>query len=231
MQFAVPQFTDIEDKLIGPLTLKQFLILLGAGGIVLFFWSLFGPSLIFFIIALPIGFLGVISALGRYNGRPMFAYLMPFISFVASNKVMIFRREVSTITLSRSDLDEKSKTLTAEDLEPAESRLKKLAYMLDKKTEQEKELLSKNEERIIQAATMPKLSLKDMVNKTRKDIIESTSKKLDLMVDFSKKKSPPKKSALSKSVRTPNPAPKRQVQTKTEMETPQKFDPSSFFQK
>ena len=28
MQFPVPQFTDVEDKIIGPLTLKQFGIIL-----------------------------------------------------------------------------------------------------------------------------------------------------------------------------------------------------------
>ena len=32
MQFRVPQFIDIEDKILGPLTWKQFAYTLGAGG-------------------------------------------------------------------------------------------------------------------------------------------------------------------------------------------------------
>jgi hypothetical protein len=32
MRFQVPQFTDVEDKIVGPLTLKQFVYLAGAGG-------------------------------------------------------------------------------------------------------------------------------------------------------------------------------------------------------
>ena len=52
MQFAVPQFTDVEDKLIGPLTLKQFLMMLATGGVLLFFWSLFGFGIIFFLFGL-----------------------------------------------------------------------------------------------------------------------------------------------------------------------------------
>ncbi len=34
MQFPVPQFTEVEDKIIGPLTLKQFGIIFGVGVII-----------------------------------------------------------------------------------------------------------------------------------------------------------------------------------------------------
>jgi hypothetical protein len=36
MQFPVPQFTDVEDKIIGPLTVKQFFILLVSAAIIFF---------------------------------------------------------------------------------------------------------------------------------------------------------------------------------------------------
>ena len=32
-QFVVPQFIDVEDKVIGPVTVRQFLILLVGGGV------------------------------------------------------------------------------------------------------------------------------------------------------------------------------------------------------
>ena len=38
-QFQVPQYINIEDRIIGPLTLKQFLILLATGGVIMFFYS------------------------------------------------------------------------------------------------------------------------------------------------------------------------------------------------
>jgi hypothetical protein len=34
MQYPVPQFTDVEDRIIGPLTLKQFGIIFGAGVVI-----------------------------------------------------------------------------------------------------------------------------------------------------------------------------------------------------
>ena len=75
MQYAVPQFTDVEDKLIGPLTLKQFFVVLATGGLVLFFWTILGLSVFFFLFALPTALLGLGLAFGKFNGRPVFLYL------------------------------------------------------------------------------------------------------------------------------------------------------------
>ena len=54
MQFQVPQGIDMEDKIVGPLTLIQFLYLL-VGGVIdyLLFLNLKG-NFIFWILALPI---------------------------------------------------------------------------------------------------------------------------------------------------------------------------------
>jgi hypothetical protein len=93
MQFAVPQFTDVEDKLIGPLTLKQFFVVLVFGGLCLFFWSIPIPKVIAVIIDIPIVIVGAALAFMSYNGRPMLSYIFPFISFVVSPKSMVFQRE------------------------------------------------------------------------------------------------------------------------------------------
>jgi hypothetical protein len=206
MQFAVPQFTDVEDKLIGSLTLKQFLVLLGTGGIVLFFWSVLGPNIIFFILSLPIAIVGVASALGRYNGRPMFTYLMPFAAFLTSNKVMIFKREPAMISVSKAEVKAKvEEQQKPEDLEPAESRLKKLAYMLDRKTEEEKSIIDKDELHVIHQASMPKIDMGSIMDKAKADIL-ATARKLD-------GNAPPPKPKIKKADAAPSKA---------------KFDPSTF---
>jgi hypothetical protein len=185
MQFAVPQFTEVEDRLIGRLTLKQFLVLLGTGGVVLFFWSILGPTIIFFILSLPVAIVGIASALGRYNGRPMFAYLMPFAAFLSSTRIMIFKREVAVTTVSKSRLKSDAKTeQSAESLEPAESRLKKLAYLLDRKTEEEGEIITHDKDDMIAAARLapkpaaPKMQFSKIVDRTRQQIMD-TARKLD----------------------------------------------------
>ncbi len=143
MQFAVPQFTDVEDKLIGPLTLKQFLMLLATGGVVLMFWSIFKISFFFFVFAVPVSLVGLAFAFGKLNGRPLYLYLGSLISFFSRPQVRIFRREEPTVIIKfdrrKPVALPRNKSLD----EPAESRLKKLAYLLDQKTAEEKELITR----------------------------------------------------------------------------------------
>lgn len=77
MQFQVPQFIETEDKIIGPLTLKQFLYLALAGGacfglyFILDTWLWLIVSIIVAVIAAALAFIKV-------NGRPL-----PIIAFAA----------------------------------------------------------------------------------------------------------------------------------------------------
>lgn len=142
MQFAVPQFTDVEDKLIGSLTLKQFLTLLATGGVALFLWTLFGLSIVFFLFTGPIVLLGIIITFAKFNGRPSFAYVLPFFNFASSPKVMIYKREGAPMSLSRKQSEEeKNRNKPLEKETASESRLKKLAYVLDQKTVEEEKLI------------------------------------------------------------------------------------------
>jgi hypothetical protein len=145
MQFAVPQFTDVEDKLIGPLTLKQFFIVLGFGGIIFFLWSVTGGGVIFFIMAVPIAAVGAYVTLKKFNGRPFYVYFLPLLSFLLSPRVMIFKRETAVIHFTLKQVEKpKSQAVDPASLEPTESRLKKLAYLLDRKNEEEKEIITHN---------------------------------------------------------------------------------------
>jgi hypothetical protein len=206
MQFAVPQFTDVEDRLIGPLTLKQFLVLLGTGGLVMFFWSVLGPNFLFFIMSLPIAVIGIAAAMGKYNGRPLFAYLVPFASFISSTKVMVFRREIGDLTVSRAEIkkSQEKKSVEAIDSEPTESRLKKLAYMLDQTAQQESGIVEN--EAIPDLYQMPKIDMTEVISRGKKEII-SSAKRLNRS-GYSQNKAVPKR-----------------------MSAPKKFDASEIIQK
>ncbi|HEX5430294.1 MAG TPA: PrgI family protein [Patescibacteria group bacterium] len=141
MQFAVPQFTDVEDKIIGPLTLKQFFVLLAAGGLCLLFWSMPIPKVISVIIDLPIALGGIGLAFANYNGRPMLKYILPFIMYSSAPKSMIFSRETATVEPMAPVEAKKADEKPEAELESADSRLRKLAYLLDQKTEDEKSLI------------------------------------------------------------------------------------------
>ncbi len=145
MQFAVPQFTDVEDKLIGPLTLKQFLIVLAFAGLLFFFWSLFGIGVIFYLSSVPTVGLGLFITFKKLNGRPFFAYFVPLVTYMTSPRVMVFKREPAVVNFTAKQIQKEPKIdPNAPPPEPTESRLKKLAYLLDQKTEEEKDLITQN---------------------------------------------------------------------------------------
>ena len=80
MQFQVPQFVEVEDKIVGPFSLKQFLYVGGAVGasLLLFFILTFWLWVVLsvFIIA---G--GVALALIKINGQPIIKVIMSAIGF------------------------------------------------------------------------------------------------------------------------------------------------------
>lgn len=90
--YQVPQFIDIEDKIIGPLTLKQFMYL--AGGGVLVFFSYFFLNLTFFIIfAVLIMSFSVALAFLKVQERPFPVFLKNFFVFLFKEKKYIWKKE------------------------------------------------------------------------------------------------------------------------------------------
>jgi hypothetical protein len=230
MQFSVPQFTDVEDRLIGSLTLKQFLVLLGAGALDLFLWSVLGPSLPFFVLAVPIGLLGIAVAMGKFNGRPMFIYLMPFASYLTSNKSMVFRRDDVIVSVKKSPPKvQPKKQIDPEELEPTESRLRKLAYLLDKKSLEEKEIIEQDNANLIQTPppALPKFKFKEMAETFKYQIKEAASN-LTKPHPHKPANIPEKQEIiLSKSESAPKRGPK--PATPKKKKKGQAFDPSSIF--
>ena len=142
MQYPVPQFTEVEDKIIGPLTLRQFLILLGAGGLVFMVYSGSKDLVITSFAALFVGIPALILAFAPFNGRPMYRSISIFISFLSSPKILVFRKESSnaaSITVGTVKVaQEKSKGALEED---PRTRLKKIQYQLEQRAKQEEEIL------------------------------------------------------------------------------------------
>jgi hypothetical protein len=69
MRFEVPQFIEIEDKIFGPFTWKQFVYLAGGIGLsaVIFFAA---PFIVFVLIGVPLGGLAILLAFYPVNNRP-----------------------------------------------------------------------------------------------------------------------------------------------------------------
>ena len=74
-QFVVPQFIEVEDKIFGPITIRQFLILLGAGLLIFIAYRFFDFAL--FVTALvSVGGLALVFAFVRVNGQTFHYFLL-----------------------------------------------------------------------------------------------------------------------------------------------------------
>jgi len=90
-QFQVPQFINIEDKIIGPFTLKQFLYLLGAAAIAVLGWRfLYLP--LFLLLALPFVIFLAVMALGKIDGRPFPIIFVNALNYFLKPRLYIWKK-------------------------------------------------------------------------------------------------------------------------------------------
>lgn len=91
MQFEVPQFIEVEDKIFGPLTWRQFLYLGGGVGIaVVIFLAL--PFILFVIFGIPIALLAGALAFYPVNNRPFSYFLEAIINYFSGQRLYLWRR-------------------------------------------------------------------------------------------------------------------------------------------
>ncbi len=94
MQFKVPQFLDIEDKMFGPFTFKEFVYLAGGAGLCFVLYKLLG----FFLGAIPILLVAGLSiALARYrpNNKPFINMIESGFNYLMHDKLYIWKRRIN----------------------------------------------------------------------------------------------------------------------------------------
>lgn len=135
MRFEVPQFIEIEDKIFGPFTWKQFVYLLGGGGIavVLFITT---PFIIFVLLGLPIGGLAVLLAFYPVNNRPFSVYLESMLRFMGGNKLYLWRKKTTVVYDDAPDavINDQASAALAQNMHVptvTKSRLSNLAHDLE----------------------------------------------------------------------------------------------------
>ncbi len=91
MRFEVPQFIDIEDKIFGPLTLKQFIYLAGGGGLGYVLYKL-TPFPISWILGLVLIAFGAMLAFFKVNNRPFIEVIQSYLAYRFKNRLYIWKR-------------------------------------------------------------------------------------------------------------------------------------------
>ncbi len=91
MRFQVPQFIGVEDKVFGPLTVKQFIYLAGGAGMSFIAIRLL-PIFIGIIVALPIAALSLALAFYQINNKPFIFTFQSAVYYLFHNRLYIWRK-------------------------------------------------------------------------------------------------------------------------------------------
>ena len=102
MRFEVPQFVDVEDKIIGPLTWKQFIYVAGGGGTLFLLYATL-PFILFLLFGIPFGLLAAALAFYRINNRPLSLMLEAVVTYFGKSRLYIWKREEASIETMMRD--------------------------------------------------------------------------------------------------------------------------------
>lgn len=134
MQFKVPQFLEIEDKIFGPFTFREFVYLVGGAGICYILFKLLGFTL-GAIPILAVASLSVALTFYRPNGKPFINMVEAAMKYAMQNKLYIWQRRLNKKSEQGENIKEiamiKKETMSKNGVKLSGSKLRDLAWSLD----------------------------------------------------------------------------------------------------
>jgi hypothetical protein len=126
MEYQVPQFIEIEDKIFGPLTLKQFIFTAGGAGLsvaLILTLHIFG-----FILAIPVLLFSLALAFYKVNSKSFTEILEAAFNYYISGRLFLWKKDAAP--------DQKAPAPAAPAIDRSklglsESKLRDLAWSLD----------------------------------------------------------------------------------------------------
>ncbi|MDD4662038.1 MAG: PrgI family protein [Candidatus Pacebacteria bacterium] len=136
MQYRVPQFIEQEAKIVGPLTLKQSMLVGFAGAIIFTMYFSFGESNLFIFLVLS----GIIAggalagAFLKIDGRPFIQMITYIMNFTVMPKLYLWKRKEMPVFLKvelKTPLDLQNEKDPFEGLELRKGKLNELQNKID----------------------------------------------------------------------------------------------------
>lgn len=129
--YKVPQDVEAEDKLLGPLTFKQFIFFLVAAGAGLVAWLMFQIHPLLVVVPLPIILIFGGLAIFRREDQPMERYLLSFFNFLLRPRERVWNTEgyYEHLLITKQKKPEPPKL--KQDVGQVQGQLEKLAQTVD----------------------------------------------------------------------------------------------------
>lgn len=128
MRFYVPQFIDVEDKIFGPLSFRQFAYLVGGGGLAYLLYALL-PIYIAIIPMIAVVALALALAFYQVNNKPFIHLLQSALTYFSKSKLYVWKKEyVPPTPISPEKMMEKETQAYIPRL--SDSKLKEISWSL-----------------------------------------------------------------------------------------------------
>jgi len=128
-QFVVPQFIDVEDKILGPITVHQFILMIIGGLFLVVAFKLFDTSLFVVSAILTAGIVGVFGFI-KVNGRAFHFFLVAIFQVSVKPRLRIWNNADTGQEVSSEEQVVVS-TVAVKDHRLSRSRLTEIALQVD----------------------------------------------------------------------------------------------------
>ena len=126
MEYQVPQFIEVEDKIFGPFTLKQFIYVAGGVGLCAIL-VLYFPLWLGIVLALPVAAFTAALAFYKINNKPFVEIMEAAFNYYIGNRLYIWKKEKNVVEAPVAA----PKPAAPAQQALTQSKLKDLAWSLD----------------------------------------------------------------------------------------------------
>ena len=127
MEYQVPQFIEVEDKIFGPFTLKQFIYLAGGAGlcaILIVYLHIIG-----FILSIPVVIFVLALSFYKVNSKTFIEILEAGFNYYIGGRLYLWRKDAPPKT--QAPVKPVTAPVTREKLGLSAGKLRELAWSLD----------------------------------------------------------------------------------------------------
>jgi hypothetical protein len=142
MQYPVPQFTDVEDRIIGGLSFKQFGLIFAAGILTFVVYTVSKSIFATVFAGIIFGIPALALTFGRLNGRPLYSSAGNFVRFLFGAKLYVFHKQVQQNIENNTEVqvhEEKPQ----KDVKGSAVKIKELSYLLQQQASEEALLITR----------------------------------------------------------------------------------------
>ncbi|MCD4704757.1 PrgI family protein [bacterium] len=131
MRYIVPQFIDIESKIFGPITVRQFLIMT-VGGLFIFLAFKLADFSLFIFETIIISIVIIVFAFVKINGKLFHNFLLDLLNYIFKTpKIAVWDKEVSILNIKKAEIEKEKDPYSFQEKKLPHNKLSELSLILD----------------------------------------------------------------------------------------------------